>query len=81
MQIRPPKLLTVGNLLNYLKRMEEYWTEEDTKYMGDFRNHMIYVPYFKRGEFIGYGHGEIHYDGGLDFIIDMPQEEIQKDGR
>lgn len=76
-----PEILTVGALLDYLRKMEESWTDEDMIYLGKFRNHKINIPYFRNGIFKGYGIGQIHYDGGLDFIIDMPMEEIKKDGR
>lgn len=76
MNIKPPEFLTVGALMDYLTEMEQSWTAQDTMYMGDFRNHKINVPYFRDGKFSGYGIGQIHYNGGLDFIVDMPMSEI-----
>lgn len=77
----PPEQLTAGSLLDYLHKMEEEWTEQDTEYLGEFRNHRIFIPYFKKTKdsvhyiFTGYGEGRIFYDGGLDFIIEMKDVE------
>ena len=67
----PNKPLTVKALREFLCNLEESWTEEDEKYMGQFEQQKLYVPYFtQEGKFEGYGWASIFYDGGLDFIID-----------
>jgi len=75
--------LTVGTLLEYLQKMRENWTEKDNMYLGEFDNQIINVPYFEFdpgtgcNRFRGYGPGSIHYDGGLDFIV----QEMQNDNK
>lgn len=86
-QVKPPQLLTVKSLREYLDSMEKLWTEEDTKYLGEFNSQKISIPYFKEDEHMrtthhytyqGYGPGMIHYDGGLDFIIEMPNPQQEQ---
>jgi len=72
----PTGVLTVGDLMDYLTEMEASWTDEDIKYMGEFRDHKINIPCFKLIEgthtfrYVGIGNALIYYHGGLDFIID-----------
>ena len=42
MQIKPPNdgVLTVGQLLNYLHEMEQSWSNEDIKYLGEFKDQL-----------------------------------------
>lgn len=77
MRIEAPKgVLTVGKLLDYLEEMQKSWTEEDSKYMGDFRNQRIYTPHYNdKNEYLGIGHARIYYHGGLDFIVDVKDRD------
>ena len=68
--------LTVGKLRGYLDQLEESWTEEDCKYLGDFSLQRINIPYFNANTPCdGYDPASITYDGGMDFIIDKPNED------
>lgn len=78
--------LTAGTLLNYLEEMRDAWTEEDTKYLGEFEHQKINTDHYNEfGAYQGIGPSEILYHGGLDFIISKPQqprvviEELQFD--
>lgn len=67
----------VNDLRKYLDELEANWTDQDCHYLGEFGYQKITAPHFlfdvKGGEIImefrGYGTTEIHYDGGLGFII------------
>lgn len=64
---------TVRELRIFLDKIEEGWTERDIKYLGQFEETPIVVPYFNKGECQGYGPAHIEYDvTGLGFIIDQP---------
>ena len=65
--------LTVRKLRAYLDALESEWTAEDRKFLGEFNDQKINVPYFNGCDFGGYGPAAITYDGGLDFIIDQPK--------
>lgn len=81
MQVKPPESLTVETLRAYLDEMESLWTEMDNNILGEFTQQRINVPYFEFdpgtgcNRFRGYGQGSIHYDGGLDFIIQECETE------
>ncbi|GEK52370.1 hypothetical protein [Vreelandella venusta] len=68
--------LTVAKLRAYLDQLEASWTEDDRTYLGEFENQKINIPYFKPGTPCqGLGPAAITYNGGLDFIIDMPKPQ------
>lgn len=71
------KIRTVKDLYDFLEREKQKWSEEDKQYLGEFMNQEIRVPHFtllKPFKFQGYGPTDIHYDGGLGFIIQQLQD-------
>jgi len=73
--LNSPETLTVGSLLDYLKELEETWTEKDAKFLGEFRKQTINCYYYSKDTFSeGIGPAKIVYDGGLDFVILQAQE-------
>lgn len=70
-QVPEPEILTVKSLRDYLNAMEELWTDQDIKYLGEFLDQKFNVMYHSDPK--GIGPAKIVHDGGLDFIL-LPKE-------
>ena len=67
--IPKPEVLTVESLRKLLNDMENVWSKQDVRYLGEFEKQLFNCPHYN-----GIGPAKVDFSGGFGFVI-LPKDE------